>query len=342
MPPGLSGSDIASRTCPACEAQLTNPDDAVVTQLNPSEEYKTSVLSGLSPTIIMECASRGMNFFQYQTTQEMWAAEMYQDYMAKNFTEKYATLSTQLDNVISDANSEIMGLRDKLSALHLEKKNLEQKNHELAGAFKEKSRAQQRLQTLYQRVKSQMNAAQMEDAAANDVENVIHSVTTPHFINDVQGAPGQQRHGMVQSRNSNIPQIYRRPRGPGSNASDEKRSAYAWAGQQPALHGSLHSSQSAPVLNGAATPTHRTRIPVAQQGRTPGFMGYSGYGASAAASRQATPVRQPLGPVDPNVYPHTNYGMSAGMKMGRQNVPQYSRTAQPIGRTMGGPNFPMR
>lgn len=129
------------------------------------------------------------------------------------------------------------------SALHLEKKNLEQKNHELAGAFKEKSRAQQRLQTLYQRVKSQMNAAQMEDAAANDVENVIHSVTTPHFINDVQGAPGQQRHGMVQSRNSNIPQIYRRPRGPGSNASDEKRSAYAWAGQQPALHGSLHSSR---------------------------------------------------------------------------------------------------
>lgn len=39
---------------------------------------------------------------------------MYQDYTAKGLTDKYATLSTQMDNVINDANTEIMGLRDKL------------------------------------------------------------------------------------------------------------------------------------------------------------------------------------------------------------------------------------
>lgn len=60
-----------ARSCPACETQLANPDDAVVTQLNPSEDYKTSVLSGLSPSIIMECAGRGLSFYSYQTTQEM-------------------------------------------------------------------------------------------------------------------------------------------------------------------------------------------------------------------------------------------------------------------------------
>lgn len=59
------------RVCPACEAALSNPDDAVETCLDPSEDYKTSVLSGLSPSIIMECAGRGLAFYSYQTTQEM-------------------------------------------------------------------------------------------------------------------------------------------------------------------------------------------------------------------------------------------------------------------------------
>lgn len=64
-------SPNGARVCPACETQLANPDDAVVTQLNPTEDYKTSVLSGLSPSIIMECAGRGLSFYSYQTTQEM-------------------------------------------------------------------------------------------------------------------------------------------------------------------------------------------------------------------------------------------------------------------------------
>lgn len=68
---GLASADGGRRVCPACETQLANPDDAVVTQLNPTEDYKTSVLSGLSPSIIMECAGRGLSFYSYQTTQEM-------------------------------------------------------------------------------------------------------------------------------------------------------------------------------------------------------------------------------------------------------------------------------
>lgn len=69
---GLSNSSGGVRICPACETHLTNPDDVVVTQLNPTEDYKTSVLSGLSPSIIMECAGRGLAFHSYQTTQEMY------------------------------------------------------------------------------------------------------------------------------------------------------------------------------------------------------------------------------------------------------------------------------
>ena len=53
--------------------QLPNPDDVVSTQLNPTEDYKTSVLSGLNPSIIMECAGRGLSFWTYQSTQEMYS-----------------------------------------------------------------------------------------------------------------------------------------------------------------------------------------------------------------------------------------------------------------------------
>lgn len=68
---GLTNLTARHSTCPACGSPLDNPDDAVVTDLNPSEEYKTSVLSGLSPSIIVECTSRALSFWAYQTIQEV-------------------------------------------------------------------------------------------------------------------------------------------------------------------------------------------------------------------------------------------------------------------------------
>ncbi|KAF2813430.1 uncharacterized protein BDZ99DRAFT_382046 [Mytilinidion resinicola] len=107
---GLSSSAGIARTCPACSTQLSNPDDAVVAQLNPTEDYKTSILSGLSPNIIMECASRGLAFYSYQTSQEI----VYQEYLAKTLTENYGNLSQQMDKLILEANSEIKTLQEKL------------------------------------------------------------------------------------------------------------------------------------------------------------------------------------------------------------------------------------
>ena len=60
------------RVCPACRGQLSRPDDAVISNLNPTEDYKISVLSGLSPNVIMECAGRALSFWAYQMTQEMF------------------------------------------------------------------------------------------------------------------------------------------------------------------------------------------------------------------------------------------------------------------------------
>lgn len=57
--------------CPACEATLSGPDDAVMTVLNPTDAYKDSVLSGLSPDLIMEIAQKGLKFWAYQASMEL-------------------------------------------------------------------------------------------------------------------------------------------------------------------------------------------------------------------------------------------------------------------------------
>ena len=110
---GVSGQEAGRRNSwPACHSQLTNPDDAVIANLNPSEDYKTSVLSGLRPNIVMECAGRALSFWAYQTTQDIY----YQQYLYKTLTDKYSNLNIRLEKTVNDANSEIEGLHHKLSS----------------------------------------------------------------------------------------------------------------------------------------------------------------------------------------------------------------------------------
>ncbi|RYP17308.1 hypothetical protein DL765_004599 [Monosporascus sp. GIB2] len=109
----ISQAHEQRNSCPACGTHLTNPDDAVITNLKPSEDYKTSVLSGLSPNIVVECASRALSFWAYQTTQEI----VYQEWLGKALTEKYSNLSVHLDKVINEANSEITSLQNKLATM---------------------------------------------------------------------------------------------------------------------------------------------------------------------------------------------------------------------------------
>ncbi|KAF2428815.1 hypothetical protein EJ08DRAFT_591675 [Tothia fuscella] len=107
---GLASSNNGVRICPACNTQLVNQDDAIITQLDPSEDYKTSVLSGMHPSIIMECAGRGLAFYTYQVSNEI----TYQTYLAASLTDKYSQVNNQLDTIITQANGQIKKLQDAL------------------------------------------------------------------------------------------------------------------------------------------------------------------------------------------------------------------------------------
>ncbi|KZF19314.1 hypothetical protein L228DRAFT_214835, partial [Xylona heveae TC161] len=145
----LSKHADANRICPACESALASPDDVIFTRLNPTEEFKTCILEGLNPTIIMECASRGLAFWTYQATQEI----VYQEYLSKSLTEKYTVLSNQMDKLIHDANSEISNMQHRFSALSVEQDDLQRKHHEVIEALREKSRKCIQLQELYDKLK---------------------------------------------------------------------------------------------------------------------------------------------------------------------------------------------
>ena len=172
-----------------------------IASLNPSEDYKTSVLSGCSPTIILECASRSLAFHSYQTSQEI----IYQEHLAKGLTEKYNTLNQQMDQLIHDANAQIKALQDKVSGMHrphfayrlrnlnpldmqAELAELQSKNHGFAEAFKEKTRAHQRTQQLYQAQKAQLMASQVAHAAGDEAEFTLHSARGDRFIDRFPGA----------------------------------------------------------------------------------------------------------------------------------------------------------
>ncbi|KAI1382448.1 hypothetical protein F4677DRAFT_452145 [Hypoxylon crocopeplum] len=175
---GLTGQRHEHRnSCPACASHLTNPDDAVISNLNPSEDYKTSVLSGLSPNIIIECASRALSFWAYQATQEV----VYQEYLGKTLTEKYSNLSVHLDKVINDANLEVGGLQGRLTrksplphSMEMDQDRLRRKNEELTQAYKEKNRKLLQIQELYDKLKRKAMLGQMQDAAEDAIDSTLH------------------------------------------------------------------------------------------------------------------------------------------------------------------------
>lgn len=63
-------SDKAPYTCPICNQPL-NASEVCEQLLQPSEEWKSVALSGLGPTVVMECAGRALSFWSYQMTNQM-------------------------------------------------------------------------------------------------------------------------------------------------------------------------------------------------------------------------------------------------------------------------------
>ncbi|CAK5262950.1 unnamed protein product [Mycena citricolor] len=155
----------ASRLCPACETVLSEPDDVVVCSLHPSNDYKTSVLSGLGPPVVLEICSRAISFWQYQIHQEI----SFQQAVVRSVNDKNAQLQKQLENVVREANGEISLLSNKNAVPELQR-DLElerRKVRDLQEAARERDKEYQKLKVLVA-VESKSNSANTGMQAQHD------------------------------------------------------------------------------------------------------------------------------------------------------------------------------
>ncbi|KAF9569371.1 hypothetical protein CPC08DRAFT_624027 [Agrocybe pediades] len=138
----------AARLCPACDTTLTEPYSYsfvdIVCSLHPTNDYKTSVLSGLSPSTILEICSRAISFWQYQIHQE----NTFQQAVVRNLNDKNAQLQKQLDNVLREANSELSLLNNKKEELERDLELERRKVRELQDASKDRDKEYAKLKVV--------------------------------------------------------------------------------------------------------------------------------------------------------------------------------------------------
>ncbi|KAI1176677.1 hypothetical protein F4777DRAFT_577785 [Nemania sp. FL0916] len=195
--------------CPACGTHLTNPDDAVIANLKPSEDYKTSVLSGLSPNVIIDCASRALSFWAYQVTQEI----IFQQHMSKTLTEKYSNLNVHLDKVVNDANAEIANSHNKLKSVEIDRDELRKKYDELLQTCKEKNRKLLQTQELYDKLKRKAMLGQVQDAAEDAVESSLQVPSTNTYGVESQDHPYFQSRDRLYEQPTYLPHEKQRDAG---------------------------------------------------------------------------------------------------------------------------------
>ncbi|KAI1070851.1 hypothetical protein LB507_007044 [Fusarium sp. FIESC RH6] len=306
---GVTGQDAERHnTCPACESQLTKPDDAVITNLNPSEDYKTSVLSGLSPNVIMECAGRALSFWAYQTTQNIY----YQQYLYRTLTDKYSNLGIRLEKTVSDANTEIEGLQHKMSTgLAAEQESLRRKHEEVSQAYKEKSRKVLQLQELYDKVKRRAELGQIQKAASDAVDHTLQATQLDQGYAGNMTAPNnvENNHTLAFGQNHRI-DISGMNTAAARNYPSVGREGTQWS----RLGGSVHRDTAGPSIGGlrragigGSTSQQGTILPTLTGAPISGFGG----------------ARQPPNSFAPSFINHrgslAGVGLTSGIKVSQAN-----------------------
>ncbi|KAI7924710.1 hypothetical protein M0657_002888 [Pyricularia oryzae] len=160
------------RQCPACRSPLPGPDNAVHVNLRPTDDYKGSILRGLSPVAVIDCANAALNFWEYQMAQEI----VYHAYFEQTLTEKYSQSRAELDKITGEANGQIGMLSDKLSAVTLERDSVRRKNDELLVMLKEKNKKLMQVQELYDKLKRKAMLGSLQDGASEAVDTALDRV----------------------------------------------------------------------------------------------------------------------------------------------------------------------
>ncbi|OAP57206.1 hypothetical protein AYL99_07944 [Fonsecaea erecta] len=139
---------------------------------DPPEDYKASVLCGLDPATIMECAYRALSFWTHQNAQE----QMYQQRNYRSLTQKYHQLNAEAERNVHEANARIQALESQNKAIEADRQSMDEKYAHLLEQYRKKSQKQAQTQKLYDTLKRKVMPGQVEQLADNDVRQTLHSL----------------------------------------------------------------------------------------------------------------------------------------------------------------------
>ncbi|KAK4686628.1 E3 ubiquitin-protein ligase CCNP1IP1, partial [Tremellales sp. Uapishka_1] len=180
-----------AQICPICDQTLSEPDDIVVRAsrlrrseerrlkrwqmscLNPSSDYKASILAGLTPSLILEVAVRAIGFWTYQTSQE----SAFQAMCLKNAQDRLANMDKQ----VNIAHGELQNAGNKIAALEAELETANRRMHDFVNDSREKDREMVRMRANYDKIKRKAllgSTAKIADAINDQVQ---HSDTSDNL-----------------------------------------------------------------------------------------------------------------------------------------------------------------
>ncbi|XP_047134440.1 E3 ubiquitin-protein ligase CCNB1IP1 isoform X1 [Hydra vulgaris] len=146
--------------CPACETNLSGKHDIVRHDLQPADQYKSMILAGLKPEIIMEIASRAIAFWTYQSHQE----KLFHEYSSNKNKESRNKLEHYYEQLVNKLQAEIKSVKVDLTSKMKELSETKQRFNEISEQHQEKSRQHQKLQIMYDTLRRRsINPAALEE-----------------------------------------------------------------------------------------------------------------------------------------------------------------------------------
>eukprot|EP00118_Oscarella_pearsei_P006060 m.27682 g.27682 ORF g.27682 m.27682 type:complete len:311 (+) comp30276_c0_seq1:75-1007(+) len=138
-------SKSTTHACPACETVLSDKQEIVRVDLQPSDQYKSMVLAGQRPEVVMEICSRAISFWSYQAYYE----RTYQEYIASHAKEKCSQLQQYYEQALSRSQTELQSLKQQVQGTKKEIEEEKKRSNDVSEKLMEKSRQYQKLQAMY-------------------------------------------------------------------------------------------------------------------------------------------------------------------------------------------------
>ncbi|XP_067012439.1 E3 ubiquitin-protein ligase CCNB1IP1 [Anabrus simplex] len=159
-------SDSNNNECPACNTRLPNKYDVVKVDLNPSQQFRSMVLAGLRPEIVIEIAHRAIAFWNYQVYME----HVYQTKCNEVSRENLSQMEQYYEHVVAKLKTQVQSYGRKLENMKKELQGQIDRAAELMDRINEKQRENNELHAMYESLKRTQLKYMKENQVPNSMQ----------------------------------------------------------------------------------------------------------------------------------------------------------------------------